>query len=226
MKLAALVSGGKDSLCAMYLMHKQGHEIAYIISVSPENPESYMFHYPNTWISEKQAEAMDIPLIKISTKGEKEKELIDLENALSKIKDEIDGVVSGALASEYQKSRIDNVCKKLALKNLAPLWHINPEKYWNGLLDDNFKVMITAVAAQGLDKSWLGRIIDRKSLQELKNLSEKHKFHFSGEGGEFETLVLDMPLFKKRIKVADSEIIWESDSGRLVIKKVTLVRKQ
>ena len=118
----------------------------------------------------------------------------------------IDTIVSGALASNYQKSRIENICKKLNLECLSPLWHKDEVKYLQELIDNNFKVIITGVFAYPLDKSWLGREIDKKFVKEVTELHKKYKLHPAGEGGEFETFVLNCPLFKKSLKVARSKI--------------------
>jgi ABC transporter with metal-binding/Fe-S-binding domain ATP-binding protein len=198
MKLACLFSGGKDSTYALYLTLKEGHEVAYLVSVFPESPESYMFHYPMIEKTIEQAEAIGIKHIIVRTKGEKEKELEDLKNALSRL--DVDGVVSGAIASNYQKSRIDRIAKELGIASLAPLWHKDEERLLKEQIDSGFEIIITHVAAQGLDKSWIGRKIDRKALEELKKIREKYQINLSGEGGEFETLVLDCPLFSHPIK--------------------------
>ncbi len=118
MKAAILFSGGKDSAYSVYLAKKQGHELACLISVFSKNKESYMFHTPSIEQVRKQAEVMDLPLVIQKTKGEKELELIDLEKAIKSAKEKynIDAIISGALASNYQKLRIENICKKLNLK--------------------------------------------------------------------------------------------------------------
>ncbi|HDH28740.1 MAG TPA: TIGR00289 family protein, partial [Euryarchaeota archaeon] len=97
MKLAALISGGKDSILALYQMHKAGHEIKYLLVMEPETDESYMFHHPNIWVSELISESLNIPLIKGTTHGRKEEELTDLKELLQKVAGDIDGVITGAL---------------------------------------------------------------------------------------------------------------------------------
>ncbi len=227
MRLAALVSGGKDSLYAMHLVKKQGHEIKYIVSFISENPDSYMFHVPNAHLVREQAAAMEIPLLQVASSGEKEKELDDIAAALKKIRREIDGVVSGAVASSYQKSRIDKICGDLGLASFAPLWQQEQEKLLKDMLDSGFVMVITAVAAQGLDESWLGRGIDSATASELLELGRKHRFSAIGEGGEYESFVLDCPLFSERIMVKGAEKIWDAKtrSGVLRIKKIETVRK-
>ncbi len=203
MKVALLFSGGKDSVYSGYTAKKSGHELACLISILSENKESYMFHTPSISKTKKQAEVMDVPLIIHKTSGIKEEELEDLEEAINKAKEEysIEGVITGALHSVYQASRIQKICDKLGLECLNPLWHKDEIEYLNELLENKFEVIITAVAAYPLDKSWLGRKIDEKFIDEVKGLKEKYKIHPAGEGGEFETFVLNCPLFSRRLKV-------------------------
>ena len=226
MKAAVLFSGGKDSTMAAYSAIKDGHELKYLVSVFSDNPASYMFHVANIHITELSAEAMGIPLIKKVTKGIKEEELEDLKNILIELKDKgIEAIYSGALFSIYQKSRIDALCDELGLESCAPLWHRDPVEYMEEIIDLGFEVIITSVAAEGLDESWLGRKVDRDSLLEIIELNKKYKIHIGFEGGEAETLVLDGPIFNKRIKVMESENIWEGDSGYFLIKEAELEDK-
>ncbi len=226
MKLAVLLSGGKDSTYALYKMMKEGHEIKFLVTIFPKNIDSYMFHRPCIELTRLQAEAMGIPHITQTTEGEKEKELDDLKLALTKIKDQIDGVVTGAIASQYQKTRIDRLCEELGLKSFSPLWQQDPET----LLREQAAVLetiFTAVASEGFDKNWIGKVLDEGAIKSLKSLNSSYGVHMSGEGGEFETLVLDAPMFKKKIKILESEGVWdkETSSGYMVAKRAVLVDK-
>ncbi len=203
MKLGVLFSGGKDSTYAMYLAKKAGNELACLITLHSENKESYMFHTPSIEQTEKQAEVLGIPLMVSKTRGVKEKELVDLTNAIKKAKEKyhIEGIVTGALHSVYQAERIQKICDNLKLKCLNPLWHKDEISYLKELIDNKFKVMVVGIAAYPLDKSWLGRMIDDKFIDEVKVLKDKYKIHAAGEGGEFETFVLDCPMFKHELKI-------------------------
>ncbi len=203
MKAGVLFSGGKDSCYSAYLAKKQGYELACLISVFSENKESYMFHTPSIEKTKQQAQVMDIPLLIQKTKGEKEKELEDLEKAikLSKEKYEVDTIVTGALHSVYQALRIQKICDKLGLKCFNPLWHKDEVKYLEELIENNFKVVIVGVFAYPLGQSWLGKIIDKDFIDKVQILKEKYKIHPAGEGGEFETFVVNCPLFKEELKV-------------------------
>lgn len=215
MKTAVLFSGGKDSCYSAYLAKKKGHELTCLISVFSKNKESYMFHTPSIKKTKKQAKVMGIPLIIQKTKGKKEEELKDLEKVISKAKNKykIEGIVTGALHSVYQASRIQKICDSLDLKCINPLWHKDEIEYLNELIKNKFKVIITAVAAYPLDKSWLGRKIDEKFIEEVKQLKEKYQIHPAGEGGEFETFVLNCPLFKKELKIKSFKDFKEGENS-------------
>ena len=220
MKLAILFSGGKDSCYSAYLAKKQGHEISCLISIQSENPDSYMFHTPSILSTEKQAKIMNIPLIIQKTKGKKEFELVDLEKAVKKAKSKfgIEGIVTGALRSVYQSSRIQKICDKLNLKCFNPLWQKDEIKYLNELIKNKFKIIITAIAAYPLSEKWLGREIDKKFIDEVQVLEQKYKINPAGEGGEFETFVLDCPLFTKSLKIKDKKISGEENSWRMELE--------
>ena len=120
MKVAALISGGKDSALALHQALKRGYDVKYLVTLIPQREDSWMFHYPNVELTDLFAEACGIPLVKAETSGVKEEELEDLRRLLDKL--DIEGVVSGAIASTYQKSRIDRICAELGLKSITPLW--------------------------------------------------------------------------------------------------------
>jgi diphthine-ammonia ligase len=222
MKLAALISGGKDSVFAIHKALEEGHEVTHLINIIPARDDSYMYHSVNLHMVELISAASGIPLIQQKSSGIKELELDDLTLALKKV--DVDGVSVGAIESQYQASRVQKICDSLGLKVYSPLWHRNPEE----LLNEMVKVLdirIVRVAADGLDQSWLGRPINVSSIENLKTLNRKHMVHMAGEGGEYETVVLDAPFFKKRIEIVKSEVEWEGDAGSLKILDAKLVDK-
>jgi len=224
--LGVLFSSGKDSTYALHVMERQNYPISCLISLVSKNPESYMFHTPNVDLVKLQAEALGTPHIEQKTEGIKEKELDDLEKALRKAREKylIEGVVTGAIYSNYQRERIEKVCDRVGLKVFSPIWHIDQELEMRQIIKE-FEFVFSSVAAYGLDKSWLGRRITQEDVDRLVELDKKFGINIAGEGGEFESLVLDAPLFKKRIKIDDFEIIEEKNAARMVVKKARLVDK-
>ncbi len=223
MKLAALFSGGKDSAFAIYIAQQYGWEITHLITLVSRSQESYMFHVPNIHLTEALAEAMNIPLVKHETAGEKEEELEDLKAALSI--PGIDGVLTGAIASDYQWSRINRVCYDLNLRVFSPLWRKDHAMLVKDMIDAGFEIMIVGVYAYGLDEKWLGRTLDMDAFDELLELRERYGISPAGEGGEFETLVLNAPYFKKRLVIDEMEKEWHRDSGSVRVKSVRIEDK-
>jgi asparagine synthase (glutamine-hydrolysing) len=207
MKLGILFSGGKDSTYAAYLASKE-HDVKCLITINSENLYSFMFHTPAISKVKKQAEAMGIPLIEVITKGEKEKELFDLKKALTiaRKKYKIEGIVTGAVESVYQASRIQKICDALDLEVFNPLWQKDQIELLNELIENKFEVILVVVAAEGFDTSWLGRKIDKKFVEDVKVLNKKYGINSAGEGGEYESFVLNCPLFKKRLKIVKSKV--------------------
>lgn len=228
MNLAALYSGGKDSTFALYWALKAGHNVKCLITLIPERDDSYMFQVPNVELTTYHSEALGIPLLQAKTSGVKEKELEDLKKIISAAREKygIEGVVAGALASDYQKDRVERICKELGLACFAPYWHYDIEEYLKEIIASGFRVIITSVSAEGLGEELLGKELDLEMVERLKAISSRTKFHLGFEGGEAETMVLDGPIFKKRIEILEAEKVMESrNSGCLRIRKLELVRK-
>lgn len=226
MKSVILYSGGKDSTMAVYESQKNGDEIYALLAMVSRNKESYMFHVPDIHMVDYCSAAMEIPSIDVLTDGIKEEELNDLEQTLTRLKEKgIEAVYSGALESVYQKSRIDKICEKLGLKSISPLWHKDPIKYMNKIVDLGFEVIITSVSAYGLTKEWLGKRITHETIEEIMELNQKYGIHPAFEGGEAETLVLDGPNFDRKIVIDEAEITWNFDNGIYDIKKAHLDEK-
>lgn len=226
MKVAVLWSGGKDSAYSAFLA-KQRDQLKCLVTMRPSAEGSWMFHYPNIKWTELQAESAGLPQIMTPTEGVKEAELADLSRALAAARTEygIEGVYTGALASVYQKTRIDRLCADLGLQGFSPLWQINPREHLLNLIRDGFETIITGVAALGLDENWLGRRLDATMVEELVELQRKHGMHAALEGGEGETFVLDCPLFEKRIEITSSQKHWDRMAGYLEILGAKLVPK-
>ena len=171
MKLAVLFSGGKDSTYATYLAKQNRYELTCLISILSENKESFMFHTPSIEKTKFQAKAMNIPLIVQKTHGKKEEELKDLEKAIKKAKEKykIEGIITGAVESVYQASRVQKICDKLELECFNPLWQKNQLELLEDLIKNKFEVIITSVMAYPFNESWLGRKIDKKFIRKIKN---------------------------------------------------------
>jgi ABC transporter with metal-binding/Fe-S-binding domain ATP-binding protein len=223
MRLAGLFSGGKDSTYAAHLAENAGHKVVKLLSVYPARMDSWMFHSVNIRLAPMIANAIGTEFLSTETHGEKEKELESLREILNNLP--VDGVVSGAIMSTYQRARIDAMASELGLTHIAPLWGQYPEQVLRSEIESGMHVVMTAVAAQGLTKSWLGRKIDESAFDELVGLSGRYGINVCGEGGEYETIVLDAPWFLKRLRINEAAVIWDGTSGYYNVTDVELQDK-
>jgi len=221
MNVAALISGGKDSALALHRVLRDGHTVKCLVAMIPRREDSWMFHFPNIRLTDLFAQASSFPLVKGETSGVKEKELEDLKLLLAKL--DVEGVVSGAISSNYQKSRIDKMCEELGLRSMTPLWHEDPKKLIMELISLKFEVIIAGVYAYGFDQSWLGKEIDSSTLDALIELNRKYQISVVGDGGEYETFVLYAPYFDRRIRIVEADVVWKGGSGFLFVRKAELV---
>lgn len=218
MRVATLLSGGKDSVYATHISRQYGWDVVHAVVIKPKRL-SWMFHTENLHLVDRVAQLMGLPLTIRETQGYKEEELRDLKIVLEEL--DVEGVVSGAVASEYQRTRIEKICHSLGLKSFTPLWHKNQEMLLREMVDAGFRAVIVAVAAEGLGEDWLGREIDKKCLKDLLRVREKYGINVSGEGGEYETLIIDCPLYAQSIEIEKASILWETNRGVLNIESVS-----
>jgi len=226
MRLGVLFSGGKDSTLAL-LKAMEKENVVCLISIISKNMESYMFHTPNVSLTKLQATAIGLPLIQKSTEGKQEKELEDLKAAIIEAEKQfkIDGIVTGAIESVYQAERIQRICHSLDLWCFNPLWKRNQQELLEEIVHSGFQVIISGVFAYPLDKSWLGKEIDKELIVKLVKLEKQFGLSPSGEGGEIETTVLDAPMFQRKIEVVDFEVRAEENVGIFVINEARLMKK-
>ncbi|HEV2192616.1 MAG TPA: diphthine--ammonia ligase [Nitrosopumilaceae archaeon] len=225
MKLAALFSGGKDSTFAIYQAKKEGHDVVCVVTIFPLSDESQFLHYPNLSMTMLQAQSMKLPqLSSYAISDDTKIELYEMEFLLGQARQAfgIEGIVHGGILSEFQKNHFENVCNKLNLKIISPLWNIDQKQYMKKLIESGFKFIITSVSSDGLDDSWLGREITMADVENLEKLSLKHGFNLSFEGGEAESLVLGCPLFASPLKIIQSNKTWDGYRGRFEITEAIL----
>ncbi len=241
MRVAVLASGGKDSAYAAWWAQLQGWEVVSLVTVLVKGDDSMMFQLQNTWITAFQASSSGVPWKPIISFGEEEEEVGDLESSITAegyILDfneifppgieipenlvihngplDIDGLVVGALRSDYQKTRIERMCQRLGIASFSPLWHKDQGEHMQSFLEHGFGVVFTSVSTEGMSADWVGRTLDGESLNELRDLSKRHRFNLDGEGGEFETIVVSAPHMRRDLML-EGETFWKGSRGSLEI---------
>ncbi|ELZ07425.1 diphthine--ammonia ligase [Natrialba aegyptia] len=231
----SLFSGGKDSSWALYRALENGLDVDRLVTVHPSE-DSYMYHVPATDLTALAAESIGIDLVDVDpadleadtardSSAQGDAELEPLEAALEELDADLDGgiagVTAGAVESEFQTNRIEAMCDRLDCELFAPLWQEDPRALAEAMLDAGFEIKIIQTAAYGLDESWLGRTLDREAIVELETLNEEYGVHVLGEGGEFETLVVDGPHMDRRIDL-EYETDWDGTRGTIRILNAEL----
>lgn len=221
MRVACLVSGGKDSHYARWRADREGHEVRSLVNLVPERRDAWLFHAVALEVVPLQAEALGIPLVRATAGGGEDAEMEALRDVLSDL--DVEGIVTGGRRSAYQRDRFGRVAEELGLQSLNPLWEVPAGEVLSVMAGEGWEVRIAAVGAEGLGREWLWRRLDAEALEELFALADRHRFHRDGEGGGFETVVLDGPDFAARLDL-DVEAVWEGQSGRVVVREARSVR--
>lgn len=212
MRALSLLSGGKDSFMAAQIAQEQGYDIEASLTVIPEE-FSMMFHYPNAAKAEQVASLLRVPWYTTSESKFK----FAIEQFAGK---GIQAVISGAIASEYQKTRIERLCTKLGIESYTPLWKKDQKDIMNEVLQRGIRAMIVSVSAEGFDDNDLGRIVNENYIEDLEARNLKYGFNISGEGGEYETFVLGAS-GTKQLEVTKSKKVWEGSHGYFIIEELS-----
>lgn len=231
MKFVALISGGKDSIFNALQLVKAGHELVCLANLYPPNGnelDCYMYQSVGSEMIELIAQCLEKPLYRLPITGTPKRlemtydgkdcegdEVEDLFELLKIVKEkhpDVVGVSSGAINSTYQKNRVENLCERLDMVSLALLWEVDQKELLNNMIESGMKSILIKVASYGLSKKNLNKTIEEMK-PELYKLNEQFGGHVCGEGGEFESLTLDCPLYKKRIVIDDFDVVMHTDNG-------------
>lgn len=223
MRLAALYSGGKDSTFALYLAEQMGNEILALVNIVPSDKGSWIFHTPNLDAVPTMAEAMGIPLVTENSDGSEEGDLDALRRALKGL--DVDGVVVGALWSDYQWDRMNRVLGELDMVMVAPLWRKDQDMAYDEMVSAGIDAIIVGTFAEGLDESWLGRHLDMEAKEELKVLRDRYGISIMGEGGEYESMTLDSPIHLKKLRITGAKKEIGRTSGTYDVTSLVLEDK-
>ena len=187
---AALFSGGKDSLYALHLAEKQGVEVEHLITLLPTLPWPSP-HAENIDALKLLAQSMDKQLTIIDFK--REGAFVEVLKNLA-----VDALVAGDINVEAHLMGLEDVCGKVGLELLEPIYGRNTFELFNEIFGLGFKALITGVNLTCLDEEWLGFVISEKTGAEfLQKIGSADPL---GENGEFHTLVLECPLYTKSFK--------------------------
>ena len=197
-------SGGKDSCLACYKAMQQGYDVKLLLNFISRESKRGCFHGIEGRLLKFQADLIGIPLAQKEVSPDMQKYEEEFKAAVSELRGEdIGSMVFGDIYLLEHESWIKRVCKDLNINALEPLWNNSPESIIDEFLKVGFKAIIVSCKADVMGKEFLGRYIDKELVEELK----KRDICPCGENGEFHTLVVDGPIFKRPLEILEAEPI-------------------
>ena len=197
-------SGGKDSCFAVYRTMQQGHKIESLLNFISRQSRRGCFHGLEEKLLRLQAERIGIPLVQREVSPDMQKYEEEFKAAVTEFKARgINSMVFGDIYLLEHQSWVERVCGELKIAPLEPLWNDPPEQIIGEFVRHGFKAIIVSCKADVMGKEFIGRQVDLPLIDELKQRGVCP----CGEKGEFHTLVVDGPLFKKPIEILESEAV-------------------
>jgi diphthine-ammonia ligase len=202
MRVAVLWTGGKDSCMALHQILNQGHKADSLITFIGDRP--FLCHPISLMSMQSLAIGIDHLKIKISAPF-----FQNYREAIKAIVKErsLEGIVTGDIdvVDSFHGPWMDDVCRGLDLELMKPLWHIDRMRYLENIMSEGVEFVFSCVNKKFFDKSWLGRIMDKTCLNDLICLNRKFGIDLAGEGGEYHTMVLNSPRFKRSLELGHFE---------------------
>lgn len=225
MRVCCLFSGGKDSCYSLHKMLLSGFDVPVLLTIRSKDPDSWLYQTPGMEVSHLFGELTGIETSVVDSHASKEEEKGMLTQTLISLKDEfhLDAICSGALLSDYQRMIFTHAAMDAGLISYTPIWRKDGAVYMNDLVSMGFSFILLSYASEGFKPSDLGTVVGKKELDRFLSLSREWGSHPAFEGGEAETLVLEAPLYKRRLKIL-GEVAEEGPyRARYVIKEMDLI---
>ena len=195
-------SGGKDSCFACHEAMCQGYKVSHLVNFISKEFQRVSFHGTEAKLIQLQSQAMVIPLLQKETTWDGyEQEFKEAVRSL--IPSGMKGMIFGDIYLQEHKDWVERVCGDLGIEAVEPLWMKNLEEVLSGFIDAGFQAVIVSAKSQLIERDWIGHLVDRDFMMYLK----ERNIAVCGENGEYHTLVIDGPIFKKRIQLIQSKTI-------------------
>ncbi|MDD5510216.1 MAG: diphthine--ammonia ligase [Dehalococcoidales bacterium] len=214
-------SGGKDCCLACYRAIAGGHKVRCLLNMVSEGGKRSYSHGLSPRVLEAQSQAIGIPLIQQQAKRENYE--AEFKRVLLSLKDKgVSGGVFGDIDLDEHRRWIERVCADVAITPHLPLWGEEQGKLLEELIGLGFTAVVVAAKAELFGREWLGQTVDRDFLDHLEVLNDTKEVTPCGEAGEYHTLVIDGPLFRKRLKILRSRRVLREGRWFLSILEVGL----
>jgi diphthine-ammonia ligase len=215
-------SGGKDCCQAAYKAVQEGYQIAGLLNMVTNDKRRSCSHGISTRWIRMQAEAMGLNLIQKPTTSRNYEAVYTSE--IARLKNSgVNYGIFGDIDFEPHLEWITRICAGAKIMPIMPLWQLHQEDIAQNFIDLGFEAVVVATQAELLGEEWLGRKFDTSFLKDISAFNDE--ISPCGEAGEFHTLVVDGPLFKKRIEIKNARKEQRNNHWYLKISKCELLEK-
>ena len=209
-------SGGKDSCLACYRASINGLKVRYLANTVTEDGKRSYSHGLLAEVLQIQSQAIGIPLVQRRTSRDNYE--AEFKSMLRAFKQEgVEGGVFGDIDFNEHRQWIDRVCQEVDITPHLPLWGESQGKILRDFIDLGFEAIVIATKADLLGEECLGRRVDLDFLKLLEELRETKGITPCGEAGEYHTLVINGPLFQKRIDILKTKKVLRDEHWFLEI---------
>jgi diphthine-ammonia ligase len=216
-------SSGKDSCLALYKALQQDYQVKYLFNFISKEYGRVSFHGTKDNLVHLQSEAIGIPLIQKETTRDNYEEVFLQTLRDIKQKEGVSQIVRGDIYLQDLSDWVKNQCDKAGLELISPIWHEPTEVLLGEFISSGFKAVLTCAQADKLGKEWVGRLIDRDFLDEIKKVPG---VDICGEKGEYHSFVFDGPIFGKKINITKTEKVFINGFWFLDIQEYSLKPKE
>ncbi|HJS01555.1 MAG TPA: diphthine--ammonia ligase [Flavobacterium sp.] len=200
-------SSGKDSALALYkILQNPEYQIEYLLTSVNQQYQRISMHGVRVELLEEQAKSIGIPLEIMQIPEMPTMEVYEnvMQKTLEKIKSNgINHSVFGDIFLEDLRQYRENKLATMGFEGVFPIWKIPTKDLIQEFISLGFKTIVVCVNEKHLDKSFVGRIIDQKFIDDLSE-----NVDVCGENGEFHTFCFDGPIFKNPIDFEIGEIVY------------------
>ena len=226
MDVAILYSGGKDSTLSIEYALEKKWNIKYLISVKPNRTDCYLFHFATVEQTKNMVDILGIKQVYAAcSDADPQKEAIIVKEIVEQ--HPVDSVILGGIGlQETQINSIRDALFPLGVDVFATHVGHDHVKLMKEMLIKGYDIIITEVAADGLGMKWLGERLTLDNLEDFVKTAEKYGFHPGGEGGSYNTLVVDGPIFSKRLEILSFDKVMEGEfNGYIEVKESKVIDK-
>ncbi len=214
-------SGGKDGCLACYEAIQQGYDISRLVNFIAGEHNRVRFHGTDTGLIQLQSQATGIPLLQKETTWQGyEAEFKEAVRSL--VPEGIEGMVFGDIYLQEHLDWVERVCAEIGIEAVEPLWGRPTSDVISSFIDHGFQAVIISAKADLIAEEWLGRRVDREFIAYLND----NGIDPCGEKGEYHTLVVDGPIFKRRIEIEESRVIRHESHWLLDISRYRLAPQE